>query len=263
MANLLRFKITNPTGAVTGAYVRVVDLARNEIIKGNILDWDAEGDAVLPLADKGVVGESVLIYGDLYDGTNKSTFMSFSGTAVVEDDGVAPVLPIIEIPLTPVDIGSLANAYIGDSQSAVFNYTDGAGDTGGVISTALEDVDGNSVAYSINLSDYSWDKSKYRLALIATGAGTGLTDYFNPIEAIDVNTPLATLGTVMQTGPQGSTMTYAVMVSTLTSPEVPAIDPTTDSTVTLFEFTLSTNVTVVEPEPTSTHFIFKPQGLWS
>lgn len=263
MAKLIRFKITNPIREMTGCYVCVTDLARNVLLAGNVLDWDVDGNAVLPLGDKGTVGANVLVYGDLYDGTNKDSFMSFSGTAVVEDDGVAPAMPIVEIPLNPVDIGSLANGYIADSKSVDFNYTAGTGDAGGTIQAILEDVNGDPVTHSISLSEYSWDKDTYRLALIATDAGTGITDYFNPIEAIDPNAPLATLGTVMQTGPQDSTMTYALMVTTHTSPEVPAIDPTTDSTVTLFEFTLSTNVTVVEPEPTSTHFIFKPQGLWS
>lgn len=87
MAKLIRFKITNPIREVTGCYVCVTDLARNVLLAGNILDWDADGNAVLSLGDKGTVGVNVLVYGDLYDGSNKDNFMSFSGTAVVEDDG--------------------------------------------------------------------------------------------------------------------------------------------------------------------------------
>lgn len=91
MAKLIRFKITNPIREVAGCYVCVTDLARNVLLAGNILDWDADGNAVLSLGDKGTVGVNLLVYGDLYDGTNKDNFMSFSGTAVVEDDGAETV----------------------------------------------------------------------------------------------------------------------------------------------------------------------------
>lgn len=93
MANVVKFNMKQVPAALSEMYVRITDTDRNELYSGT---QSVDGsDIELNLGSLGSIGQSVLVHGDNFDGSNASTYKSFSGYSLIEE-GFAGVRNFIQ-----------------------------------------------------------------------------------------------------------------------------------------------------------------------
>lgn len=134
MANQVSFKINNLSAALSNVYYRIVSESRVELKTGNDLSTDSEGNTIINLGQIGTQGNKVLVYGDNFNGSNHSTFKSFSGSTVITDDGVN-IKPVADFSYTTDGLnltvdGSLSSDPDGTVTNYNWNYGDGNTATG-------------------------------------------------------------------------------------------------------------------------------------
>lgn len=83
--NTVNFKMKQIPAGLTQMNLRITDLQKNEIFSGT-----TPATTPVDIGDAGSVGQEVLVWGDNFDGTNKTTFKSFVGYALIDGDNVLP-----------------------------------------------------------------------------------------------------------------------------------------------------------------------------
>lgn len=84
--NTVNFKMKQIPAGLTQMNLRITDLQKNEIFSGT-----TPATTPVDIGDAGSVGQEVLVWGDNFDGTNKTTFKSFVGYTLIEGEVVPPV----------------------------------------------------------------------------------------------------------------------------------------------------------------------------
>lgn len=81
---LVKFKLQSEPLKVTSQYIRITDKQRNELLSGNHLTTDQDGNAEININGAAPEGTDVLIYTDSFNGSNLDSFVSVSDYATVE-----------------------------------------------------------------------------------------------------------------------------------------------------------------------------------
>lgn len=121
MANTINFELKNVPAGLTQMNLLVTDLQRNEIFSGAV-----PTTTPVDIGTAGQDGQEVLVWGDNFDGTNKTTFKGFVGYTLIKASP-QPTFPIDDVVIFGASI--MEQSFSGGNQGTAENLYSAKGAT--------------------------------------------------------------------------------------------------------------------------------------